>query len=211
MFTGIVAGLGTVTDVAVTGESARVTVTGADLSQAHLGDSVAVDGVCLTAVEIVAGTGTFVADLLPETRRRSTLGDVAVGRQVNLELAATPTTVLGGHLVQGHVDGVGTVVRRTPGPEWDDGVVRLPDALTRYVVEKGSIALDGVSLTVVGVTADELTVSLIPETLRRTTLGAKPVGGRVNVEVDVIAKYVERLLTPQLQQAEQRRAGQEQH
>jgi riboflavin synthase len=211
MFTGIVAGLGTVTDVAVTGESARVTVTGADLSQAHLGDSVAVDGVCLTAVEIVAGTGTFVADLLPETRRRSTLGDVAVGRQVNLELAATPTTVLGGHLVQGHVDGVGTVVRRTPGPEWDDVVVRLPDALTRYVVEKGSIALDGVSLTVVGVTADELTVSLIPETLRRTTWGAKPVGGRVNVEVDVIAKYVERLLTPQLQQAEQRRAGQEQH
>jgi riboflavin synthase len=211
MFTGIVAGLGTVTDVAVSGESARITVTGVDLSQAHLGDSVAVDGVCLTAVEIVAGTGTFVADLLPETRRRSTLGDVAAGRQVNLELAATPTTVLGGHLVQGHVDGVGTVVRRTPGPDWDDVVVRLPDALTRYVVEKGSIALDGVSLTVVDVTADELTVSLIPETLRRTTWGSKQVGGRVNVEVDVIAKYVERLLTPQLQQAEQRRAGQEQH
>lgn len=192
MFTGIVAGLGTVTSVDAVGEAARVTVSGADLSAARPGDSVAVDGVCLTAVSIDGDS--FVADLLPETRRRTTLGDVAVGRQVNLETAATPMTVLGGHLVQGHVDGVGTVARRQPGTAWDDVTIALPDGLSRYVVEKGSIALDGVSLTVVQVEADEVSVSLIPETLRRTTWGAKQVGDRVNIEVDVIAKYVERLL-----------------
>jgi riboflavin synthase len=192
MFTGIVAALGTVTSVDAVGEAARITVSGADLSAARLGDSVAVDGVCLTAVSIDGDS--FVADLLPETRRRTTLGDVAVGRQVNLETAATPTTVLGGHLVQGHVDGMGTVARRQPGTAWDDVTVTLPPGLSRYVVEKGSIALDGVSLTVVRVEADEVSVSLIPETLRRTTWGARQVGDRVNIEVDVIAKYVERLL-----------------
>ena len=192
MFTGIVAGLGTVVAVDAHGDAARITVGGADVSASRLGDSIAVDGVCLTAVEI--GADTFVADLLPETRRRTSLGDVSVGRAVNLELAATPTTVLGGHIVQGHIDGVATVARRTPGPAWDDVVVTLPDGLSRYVVEKGSIALDGVSLTVVRVEHSEVTVSLIPETLRRTTWGTKPVGAPVNVEVDVIAKYVERLM-----------------
>lgn len=192
MFTGIVAALGTVVGVEQIGEAARLTVDGIDLTAASLGDSVAVDGVCLTAVTIDGRS--FTADLLPETRRRSTLGDVAPGRRVNLELAATPTTVLGGHLVQGHVDGVGTVVRRTPGERWTDVVVRLPDALSRYAVEKGSIALDGVSLTVVAVDGDDVAVSLIPETLQRTTWGSKDVGATVNVEVDVIAKYVERLL-----------------
>ena len=192
MFTGIVAGLGTVAAVEDLGDAARITVSGADLRAASVGDSVAVDGVCLTAVSITGDT--FVADLLPETRRRTTLGDVVVGRQVNLELAATPTTVLGGHLVQGHVDGVGTVVRRQPGPAWDDLTVSLPAALMRYVVEKGSIALDGVSLTVVRADHEQVSVSLIPETLRRTTWGAKQVGDRLNIEVDVIAKYVERLL-----------------
>ena len=192
MFTGIVAGLGTVTAVEADGEAARITVKGANLQASSPGDSVAVDGVCLTAVEISGDT--FRADLLPETRRRTSLGDVIVGREVNIELAATPTTVLGGHLVQGHVDGLGTVVRRTPGSAWDDAVVSLPDDLARYVVEKGSIALDGVSLTVVRVDGNEVTVSLIPETLRRTTWGAKEVGASVNVEVDVIAKYVERLI-----------------
>jgi riboflavin synthase len=192
MFTGIVAALGTVVGVEQIGEAARLTVEGIDLTAASLGDSVAVDGVCLTAVTIDGRS--FTADLLPETRRRSTLGDVAPGRRVNLELAATPTTVLGGHLVQGHVDGVGTVVRRTPGERWTDVVVRLPDALSRYAVEKGSIALDGVSLTVVAVDGDDVAVSLIPETLQRTTWGSKDVGATVNVEVDVIAKYVERLL-----------------
>lgn len=192
MFTGIVETLGEVAHVDIDGDSARITVSGADLRTAQLGDSVAVDGVCLTIVTL--DNGEFTADLLPETRRRSTLGDVVNGRRVNLELAATPTTRLGGHLVQGHVDGVGRVVRRTPGESWDDVVVAVPADLTRYVVPKGSIALDGVSLTVVGVTDDELTVSLIPETLRRTTFGRKAVGDHVNVEVDVIAKYVERLL-----------------
>ena len=192
MFTGIVAALGSIVAVHPDGEAARITVSGADLSSARPGDSVAVDGVCLTAVEITGDA--FVADLLPETRRRSSLGDVAVGRKVNLELAATPTTVLGGHIVQGHVDGVATVKSRTPGPAWDDVVVTLPSGLSRYVVEKGSIALDGVSLTVVRIDQDEVTVSLIPETLRRTTWGSKAVGASVNVEVDVIAKYVERLM-----------------
>ena len=192
MFTGIVAGLGTVVAVDLVGEAARVTIGGGDVQPAGVGDSVAVDGVCITAVDIAADM--FVADLLPETRRRSSLGDVTVGREVNLELAATPTTVLGGHIVQGHVDGVGTVVRRTPGEAWDDVVVALPPGLARYVVEKGSIALDGVSLTVVAVAGSEVTVSLIPETLRRTTWGGKAIAAAVNVEVDVIAKYVERLL-----------------
>jgi len=199
MFTGIVAALGEVTDVAVDGDNARITVIGADLTDAREGDSISVDGVCLTAAHLA--DGSFTADLLPETRRRSTLGDVVVGRPVNLELAATPSSRLGGHIVQGHVDGVGTVLRRTPGETWDDVVIGLPDGLVRYVVEKGSIALDGVSLTVVAIDGDEITVSLIPETLRRTTLGAKPVGGRVNVEVDVIAKYVERLLPADIEGA----------
>ena len=193
MFTGIVAALGTVVAVTPDGEAARITISGADLSGSRPGDSVAVDGVCLTAVDITGDA--FVADLLPETRRRSSLGEIAAGRQVNLELAATPTTVLGGHLVQGHVDGVATVARRTPGTAWDDVVVTLPAGLARYVVEKGSIALDGVSLTVVRIDQNEVTVSLIPETLRRTTWGSKPVGASVNVEVDVIAKYVERLMS----------------
>jgi riboflavin synthase len=192
MFTGIVAALGTVVDVTPVGEAARIRIDTGPLRPAALGDSVAVDGVCLTAAEL-DGTG-FTADLLPETRRRSTLGDIAVGRRVNLELAATPATALGGHIVQGHVDGVGEVLARTPGAAWDDVVVRLPAGLSRYVVPKGSIALDGVSLTVVEVTEGEVTVSLIPETLSRTTWGEKAVGGRVNVEVDVLAKYVERLL-----------------
>ena len=192
MFTGIVAGTGTVVDVQPQGEAARITVGGLDLSGVGIGDSIAVDGVCLTAAAI--GDNAFVADLLPETRKRTSLGDVSLGRRVNLETAATPTTVLGGHLVQGHVDGVGTVVSRTPGSAWDDVVVALPRGLSRYAVEKGSIALDGVSLTIVGVNGDDVAVSLIPETLARTTWGERQVGAAVNVEVDVIAKYVERLL-----------------
>ena len=196
MFTGIVLGLATIVDVTVDGESARITVESDAVTDAQLGDSIALDGVCVTATSLARGA--FTADLLPETRRRTTLGTASAGRAVNLELAATPTSRLGGHLVQGHVDGVGTVERRTPGEAWDDVVVRLPDGLAGYVVEKGSIALDGVSLTVVAIDGDEVTVSLIPETLRRTTLGAKPVGGTVNVEVDVIAKYVERLLTTRM-------------
>src|SRR3954469_3657837 len=192
MFTGIVAGMGTVLRVESRGEAARITVGGLDLSTLSLGDSIAVDGVCLTAAEISADG--FVADLLPETRKRTSLGALVEGRRVNLETAATPATALGGHLMQGHVDGVGTVVSRTPGTAWDDVVVAVPTGLSRYVVEKGSIALDGVSLTVVEVDGDDVAVSLIPETLTRTTWGERQIGAAVNVEVDVLAKYVERLL-----------------
>src|SRR3954454_6879377 len=152
MFTGIVARMGPVVQVAPRGEAARITVGGLDLSTVSLGDSIAVDGVCLTATEI--NDEGFVSDLLPETRKRTSLGDLTEGRRVNLETAATPATALGGHMMQGHVDGVGTVVSRTPGAVWDDVVIELPAGLTRYVVEKGSIALDGVSLTVVAVDGD---------------------------------------------------------
>ena len=192
MFTGIVLGMGTVLRVEPRGEAARITVAGLDLTTVGLGDSIAVDGVCLTAAEI--NDDGFVADLLPETRRRTSLGTLVEGRRVNLETAATPATALGGHLMQGHVDGVGTVVSRAPGATWDDVVVALPAGLSRYVVEKGSIALDGVSLTVVNVDGDNVAVSLIPETLSRTTWGERQIGAAVNVEVDVLAKYVERLL-----------------
>jgi riboflavin synthase len=128
-------------------------------------------------------------------RGRSALGTLAAGDPVNLERAATVATRLGGHIVQGHVDGVGTIVARSPGDRWDDVRVALPPGLSRYVVEKGSITVDGVSLTVVSVTDDAFTVSLIPTTLELTTLGRKGVGTLVNLEVDVIAKYVEKLVT----------------
>jgi riboflavin synthase len=192
MFTGIVTALGTIEAVVEQPESARLTIAGINDNSIQLGDSVAVDGVCLTVAELHGES--FTADLLPETRQRTTLGEVAIGRRVNLELAATPSSRLGGHIVQGHIDGVGQIRRRSPGDAWDDVVIALPGDLPRYVAMKGSIALDGVSLTVVDIEADEVTVSLIPETLRRTTFGFKDVGDPINVEVDVIAKYVERLL-----------------
>jgi riboflavin synthase len=140
----------------------------------------------------------FTADVMAETLRLTTLGGLAAGVPVNLERAATLTTRLGGHLVQGHVDGVGRVTRREPGEAWDVVTIAVPGELMRYVVVKGSIAFDGVSLTVTAVTDDEVSVSLIPETLRRTTLGSRRVGDAVNVEVDVLAKHVERLLSARM-------------
>jgi riboflavin synthase len=162
-----------------------------------LGDSIAVNGVCLT---VTGSDGEeWTTDVMAETLRRSSLGALGAGDPVNLERAVTPHTRLGGHLVQGHVDGVGTVVTRTPGEHWEVVRVVLPPELARYVVEKGSITVDGVSLTVSAVSAADdpepwFEVSLIPTTLRETTLGAVPPGSPVNLEVDVIAKYVERLL-----------------
>jgi riboflavin synthase len=162
-----------------------------------LGDSIAVNGVCLT---VTGSDGEeWTTDVMAETLRRSSLGALGAGDPVNLERAVTPHTRLGGHLVQGHVDGVGTVVTRTPGEHWEVVRVALPPELARYVVEKGSITVDGVSLTVSAVSAADdpepwFEVSLIPTTLRETTLGAVPPGSPVNLEVDVIAKYVERLL-----------------
>jgi riboflavin synthase len=177
------------------------------LQDVSLGDSIAVNGVCLTVTGVrpdADGAGVWSTDVMAETLRRSSLGSVTIGAPVNLERAVTPHTRLGGHLMQGHVDGVGTVLGRTPGEHWEVVRIALPPELARYVVEKGSIAVDGVSLTVSAVSAlpdpDDpapepwFEVSLIPTTLRETTLGARARGETVNLEVDVIAKYVERLL-----------------
>jgi riboflavin synthase len=163
------------------------------------GDSVAVNGVCLTATQI--GADGFISDVMAETLRRTTLGELRVGDRVNLERAATATTRLGGHLVQGHVDGVGRLIDRSPAGAFDEVTIALPATLTSYVVEKGSIAVDGISLTVARLTDDTITIGLIPETLQRTTFGHRAVGDTVNIEVDVIAKYVERLLEKRLARA----------
>jgi riboflavin synthase len=192
MFTGIVEDLGAVAGVETLTDAARLTISGAVLDDVRPGDSVSVNGVCLTAAE-VSGSG-FTADVMQETLDRSTLGGLQAGDRVNLERAVTPTTRLGGHIVQGHVDGVGTIHARQPSEHWDNVEIDLPAELARYVVEKGSITFDGVSLTVASIVGKRVMVSLIPETLSRTTLGARQPGDTVNVEVDVLAKYVERLL-----------------
>ena len=206
MFTGIVEELGTVAGLVELGDSARLTVRGplvtGDARQSNadrtgsasvaLGDSIAVNGVCLTVVDVE--DGAFTADVMRETLGRSSLGRLAEGDPVNLERAATLATRLGGHLVQGHVDGVGEIRSREPAEQWEIVTVSLPPGMSRYVVEKGSIAVDGVSLTVTRVDEASFSVSLIPTTLKLTTLGAKGVGEPVNLEVDVIAKYVEKLV-----------------
>lgn len=184
MFTGIVEELGSVTAREPGTLAVHGPVVTADLKP---GDSVAVNGVCLTATEIVNGVG-FHADVMTETLRRTALDRLRVGEEVNLERAVTPHTRLGGHLVQGHVDGVGTVLAGPPQLR-----VGLPPGLARYLVTKGSITVDGVSLTVVEVTDEWFEVSLIPTTLAATTLGRTSAGDPVNLEVDVIAKYVEKL------------------
>jgi riboflavin synthase len=193
MFTGIVEELGRVAALEETSDAARLRVLGCGLDDVSPGDSVAVNGVCLTAAQM--HDDGFTADVMRETLLRSTLGALASGDPVNLERAVTPTTRLGGHLVQGHVDGVATVTARRPAENWEEVDLVLPEALSAYVVEKGSITLDGVSLTVAAITGDTVTVSLIPETLRRTTLGSRAVGDQLNVEVDILAKYVEKLLS----------------
>jgi riboflavin synthase len=193
MFTGIVEELGVVEALEDQGDAVRLTVRGPHVTgDAGLGDSIAVNGCCLT----VAGRDgeTFTADVMRETLDKTSLGSLEPGGRVNLERAVTPQTRLGGHIVQGHVDGTGTIVRREPSEHWEVVEVALPAGLARYVVDKGSIAVDGVSLTVVEAGEESFTVSLIPETLARTTLGHKGPGEPVNLEVDVVAKYVERLV-----------------
>ena len=193
MFTGIVEELGVVDGVVDQGDAVRLTVRGPHVTvDAGLGDSIAVNGCCLTVAE--RDQETFTADVMRETLAKTSLGDLAPGDRVNLERAVTPQTRLGGHIVQGHVDATGEVRGRTPSEHWEVVEIGLPGGLARYLVPKGSITVDGVSLTVVDVGPDSFTVSLIPETLARTTLGFKQPGDRVNLEVDVIAKYVERLL-----------------
>jgi riboflavin synthase len=193
MFTGIVEELGTVAELEQQSDAVRLTVRAATvLADAELGDSIAVNGCCLTVSERTEHS--FTADVMAETLAKTGLGALGTGDRVNLERAVTAGTRLGGHLVQGHVDAVAHVVRRDPGEHWDVVTVSLPDQLAPYLVDKGSITVDGVSLTVVEVGNDAFTVSLIPETLRRTTLGFREPGDAVNLEVDVIGKYVARQL-----------------
>ncbi|MFD1151454.1 riboflavin synthase [Saccharothrix hoggarensis] len=206
MFTGIVEELGEVVAVADLPDAARVTIAGPLVtSDAKHGDSISVNGVCLTVVDVAGGA--FTADVMRETLLRSSLAKVAAGDKVNLERAAAVGQRLGGHIVQGHVDGTGVVLARDKAEHWEVVHIGLPSGLARYVVEKGSITVDGVSLTVVSVSDGEdgqtarFTVSLIPTTLELTTLGRRGPGDHVNLEVDVLAKYVERLAAPHLRNA----------
>ncbi|MFD0293617.1 riboflavin synthase [Streptomyces sp. NPDC127118] len=193
MFTGIVEELGEVTAVEKLADASRFRLRGRVVTEgAKHGDSIAVNGVCLTVVDL--GDGEFTADVMAETLDRSSLGALDTGSRVNLERPVAVGGRLGGHIVQGHVDGTGHIVERRISENWEIVKVSLPAHLSRYVVEKGSITVDGVSLTVVDAGTDYFTISLIPTTLALTTLGIKEPGDPVNLEVDVIAKYVERLL-----------------
>jgi riboflavin synthase len=193
VFTGIVEELGEVVALEELADAARLTVRGPLVtSDAKHGDSIAVNGVCLTVV--TTAEGAFTADVMQETLQRSALGALEVGSPVNLERAVRLTDRLGGHLVQGHVDGTGEIVSRTPADHWTVVRITLPDDLERYVVEKGSVTVDGISLTVSLVGTGFFEVSLIPTTLELTTLGTKGPGDPVNLEVDITAKYVEKLL-----------------
>ena len=196
MFTGIVEELGTVAGVEDQGDAIRLTIHAEHvLADAGLGDSIAVNGCCLTVAE--RDGDTWTADVMQETLDKTSLAGVQPGDKVNLERAVSPTTRLGGHIVQGHVDGVGIIASRTPSEHWEVVDVSMPPELGRYLVDKGSVTVDGVSLTVVAARADGFTVSLIPETLARTTLGSRGPGDRVNLEVDILAKHVEKLLAAQ--------------
>jgi riboflavin synthase len=202
MFTGIVEELGEVAGIERHGDAARLTIRGS-VEGTSLGESIAVNGVCLTVTDIA--DGTFTADVMGETLDRSGLGSLAQADPVNLERSVRLADRLGGHLVQGHVDATARIISRTPSAHWDQVRIGLPGEISRYVVEKGSIAVDGISLTVSAVSPPAegpraeaegwFEVCLIPETLKRTTLGTREPGDTVNLEVDVIAKYVERLLS----------------
>jgi riboflavin synthase len=193
MFTGIVEELGTISGVETLNDSIRMRVTGklvrSDLSQ---GDSVSVNGTCLTAAELTEDG--FVADVMLETLNRTSLSGIAEGDKVNLERAMSGAGRFGGHVVQGHVDGVAEIISREPSANWEVVKVRIPSDLTKYVVHKGSITFDGVSLTVNDISGDVVSLSLIPETLRLTTLGQKGVGAKLNVEADILAKHIEKLI-----------------
>jgi riboflavin synthase len=202
MFTGIVGELGEVAGVQHRGDAAQLTIRGSTEGVSP-GESIAVNGVCLTVTGVI--DGTFTADVMGETLDRSHLGALTPGAPVNLERSVRLADRLGGHLVQGHVDATGTVISRSPAAHWDQIRISLPAELSRYVVHKGSICVDGVSLTVsalgpAGPAGGWFEVSLIPETLKRTTLGTRQPGDTVNLEVDVIAKYVERLLAKEADQ-----------
>ena len=193
MFTGIVEELGKVVAIEEQPDAKRITISGPLVtSDVHRGDSISVSGACLTAVEL--GSGPFTADVMHETLRLTSLGALSVGSPVNLERAMNAATRFGGHMVLGHVDGLGTIVSREPSENWEWVTIRIPEELMKYVVLKGSITIDGISLTVNDVTSDTVSFSLIPETLRVTTLGQKQAGDPVNVEVDIMAKHIEKLI-----------------
>jgi riboflavin synthase len=204
MFTGLIEEQGTVTAVEDLGDSVRLTIRGPlVVSDAQHGDSIAVSGVCLTVME--QGTDTFAADVMRESLDKTSLGDLGVGDPVNLERATRAGARLGGHIVQGHVDGTGRIIDRTPSEHWEVVRIGLPPELAKYLVSKGSVTVDGTSLTVVDVEDGPdpwFSISLIPTTLAETTLGTRTPGDRVNLEVDILAKYVERLLGARDQQSE---------
>jgi riboflavin synthase len=193
MFTGIIEELGTVASVEVLPDSIRLAIKGdlvrQDLSQ---GESISVNGVCLTAAEITSDG--FIADVMLETLNRSSLSGIAQGESVNLERAMSGAGRFGGHVVQGHVDGVAEIISREPSANWEVVKVKIPAELSKYVVHKGSITFDGVSLTVNDISDNTVSLSLIPETLRLTTLGTKQVGDKLNVEADILAKHIEKLI-----------------
>jgi riboflavin synthase len=196
MFTGLITELGTVSSI-TRGESSAIFTIAAPESVAGLsiGDSIAVNGTCLTATSLTADS--FTADVMVQTLSLTSLSQLEIGSAVNLELAAKMDMRMGGHIVQGHVDGTGTVISLTPGDKWAEFVIAAPSHLTKYVVAQGSITLDGVSLTVGAIddAKDTITVWLIPETLAKTNLSHKKVGDLINIEVDILAKYVERLIS----------------
>jgi riboflavin synthase len=199
MFTGLIEEMGVVTRVERGDQSARIEIAGEKvLSNLAVGGSIAVNGVCLTAVEI--GNGRFAADVSWQTLQVTSLGDLSQGDRVNLERPVTFGSAMGGHFVQGHVDGVASLLSRTPGDGWENVSFELPKELMEFIVMKGSITLDGVSLTVANLddSTSSITVALIPETLKVTTLGIASVGAKVNVEVDVLSKYVARAISARL-------------
>jgi riboflavin synthase len=196
MFTGLVAELGKITAI-TRGESSSVLTVHAPLLTPELsvGDSIAVNGTCLTATSLTADS--FTADVMVQTLSLTSLGELAEGSAVNLELAAQMDMRMGGHIVQGHVDGIATVISRTPGEKWEQFIIEVPSELSRYIVNQGSICVDGVSLTVgeINDANNQVTLWLIPETLAKTNLSLKAAGDSVNIEVDILAKYVERLIS----------------
>lgn len=200
MFTGLVQELGFINSINKSESSAVLTIQAPkSVASINKGDSIAINGVCLTAIEV--GSDSFSADVMVQTLRMTNLGNLQAGSSVNVELSARLDSLMGGHIVQGHVDGLAKVVERTPGEKWEKFVVEIPQSLTSYIVNQGSIALDGVSLTVGEINDDnnQVTVWLIPETLEKTNLSQKIVGDTVNVEVDVLAKYVQRLISKAVQ------------
>lgn len=192
MFTGLVADKAKVISISRGSESAVIQIESVLVSEIKVGDSVSINGTCLTAIEL--SSNTFKADVMIQTLKVTSLGKLSEGDFINLELATRADSRLGGHIVQGHVDGIGSVIENSPGEKWNKFVVRVPKNLSKYIVNQGSIAIDGVSLTVGEISDDLLTLWLIPETLDRTNLAQKSSGDIVNIEVDIIAKYVERLM-----------------